>query len=161
MTKLNPISAAEDLLWLQNRFRSLLELVPKLQAISSLESYEAELQASVASGKANLEELSKLLAASKEVLDRESKKAETVVKDAQDEAAALIHEAKMQAEELRVQAKDDLSKEITNLAAQKQKKVKEVDDLSRKFDELSAQIAEQEKTFNDLTNAIAELKARF
>ena len=161
MEKLSPAAAIEDLLWLDKRFRNILSLLPRLEGIASLENFESELKKAVADHQAALATLKGDVDAWKNVIENQKVTASEIVEDARSEADQVVKNAYEEAERLRQEAREGLTQEISNLAAQKQKKTKEVDELAKKSNELSLLIIEQEKAFEELTNAIKELKARF
>jgi chromosome segregation ATPase len=161
MANLNPSAAVSDLLWLQKRLSGLFDLIPKLQEVDSLENYLNELGRVLTNKEKELSELEKKADLAIKEVDHASKLVQAAETNAKVNADLILAKAQADASALAAEAREELSKELSILAAQKKKKTSEIENLTAKTDELAEKIREQELQFNELTAAIAELKARF
>lgn len=161
MEKLSPNAAIEALSFFAKRLSPLLELAPKLEAISSLEAYSAELKNEIEKSKDEVASLAEVIQASRTTLDVESKKAEETLEDAKLEAHNLVKDAKAESEGILSTARgkaeeivDDAARKSSDILAKIDKKVGEVEALDKK-------ISEKSKALADLETAINSIKAKF
>lgn len=161
MVELSPTAAVTDLLWLQKRFEGILALLPKLEEVSSLESYAAELKSSIKGYEKEQAEA----AAAKSAAQKEAAAAQTAAADAialaTEKAEQIISNAKEEAEKARQAARESAANEVIELQNQKLQKQKEVATLHAKVTTLAAEIEAQQKAYDDLVSMINDLKAKF
>lgn len=161
MADLAPTSAITDLLWLSNRFKGILELLPKLEAVNSLEAYTAELSKANDEAKAENAALVKAKTAATADLAKTKTDAELYISKATADAAAIVAAAKAAAEDEREKGRALLAEEVSELASQKAKKVAELATLEDKLRDAQALVDTATSQYEALSNLIAEMKAKF
>lgn len=161
MADLAPTAAIADLQALAARFKNLIDLIPKLEAIKSLEDYANELKTNIKKledaqdvAKGNLAE-----AESEVQLARDS--VAVVVTRAEEQAKSLLADAKVQAEEMRLASRESASKEVLELQTQKVQKQEEIDALQDRVNTLMSDLEAAQSSYDKLTAAINDLKAKF
>lgn len=154
------MSAIDDLRFLENRFRGILELLPTLEGVASVENHLKELRA-----KKDwlVKEVSKSQAEVDAVVASAQKDLETKVasiKAAEAEAKSIVDKAKAQADVIIAKAvkdadsvKKEASEEVANFNTLIDTKTKEVSLLG---DEVSKKTAE----YTEITAKLAALKAK-
>jgi chromosome segregation ATPase len=161
MVELSPTTAITDLLWLQNRFKGILELLPKLEEVNTLENYSAELKASVKTLEADNAALSAEKKNLQAALSKAKADADLALSKAKLDADAVVAAANAAASAAREEAREALANEIQELGNQKAKKVAELAELDELLIEAKAKVDQETSQYEALSNLIAEMKAKF
>ena len=161
MANLSPSTAITDLQFLANRFRGLLDLIPKLEGIKSLEDYSSELVANVSKlEKSQDEAKAALLDAKKEVQAARDAVAD-ILTNASDKAKQIEDDAKVQAAKIIEDARLSGAETIQELANQKAFKTAELANLNKTIAEVQAQVDTATSQYEALSALITEMKAKF
>lgn len=154
------MSAIDDLRFLEKRFRGILELLPTLEGVSSVENHLKEL---LAKKDYLIKEVSKSQAEVDAVVVAAQKDLEAKIagiKAAESEAKAIVQQAKTAAEGIIANA-DVKAAEVIKVASTKadellaeQKAQKDV------LSNLNSLVSEKQAIYNELTGKLSALKAK-
>ena len=153
-------SALDDLRFLEKRFRGVLDLVPKLEKITSLENYLLELEKRRASlvEKVEAEEDSlDALVLSKDTVNKEI--AQTLA-DAKDAAKVLIASAKSEAHDVIFSANEEASKIVQAAKDAAQAADQKLLEKKAQIGALDVDIAKKQDAADYLKSELARLKSK-
>lgn len=154
------MSALDDLRFLEKRFRGILELIPQLEDVSSLDSQIKEFTVSVEKLKFDYASAKEDLIKAKDAVSYSASEAKTIVQNAVDQSEAIIDNAKDEAKAITNAAKDEASDLVAVANAQVQNILSEKTSKEKSLAALDVSIKEKQDIYNDLTSKLAALKSK-
>ena len=155
------MSALDDLRFLEKRFRGILDLIPTLEKVSSLEGQEKELSLAVDKLKSDYVSAKEDLAKASDGITAATLQAQAIVQNAIDQSEAILDNAAEEDKEIISLAKSEAASIIADAKSEADKIVAKEASKASLLAELDKKIAEQTDKLSALNAELSKIKAKF